>query len=52
MGCGKVARSGGGVAGWHLKNKKVAFYLPEGGAWQEKVIVNTNFVTPIKEDTD
>jgi NADPH2:quinone reductase len=48
-GSGVVVENGGGFSGWRLKNKKVAFYTREPGAWAEYVVVPTEQVIKLDE---
>ncbi len=52
-GSGVVVRSGGGLVGWHVNGKRVAFTSTRtstSGSWGEYALANATEVIPIPDD--
>ena len=50
-GCGKVIKNGGGMMGWSMNGKKVAFAVDKEGAgsYSQYCIVNANECLPLTD---
>jgi len=51
-GSGTVVASGGGVLGWRLVGKRVAFFTVGEGTWAEYAVASATSCVPIPDDLD